>query len=214
MMTLCRHSTRARSDPRLTTKPKAKLTVLVVGIVVLVMIGTVAEIGSSGDTVETGAITDNKKSQSQAATRPEDADSTFEATPNSENCLSEGLLETHPMIMDEIKRLDPFLINSESMAVYRGLTELQLLPLVDQGDSGAMAVLGAMHVMRFRGLPDSSAIPYLLLEDLRRQQSALLDEIQQIADRYHWSEAEIVALPAWRRARYLSGIHAPSRTPF
>jgi len=166
MMTLCRHSTRARSDPRLTTKPKAKLTVLVVGIVVLVMIGTVAEIGSSGDTVETGAITDNKKSQSQAATRPEDADSTFEATPNSENCLSEGLLETHPMIMDEIKRLDPFLINSESMAVYRGLTELQLLPLVDQGDSGAMAVLGAMHVMRFRGLPDSSAIPYLLLEDL------------------------------------------------
>lgn len=54
----------------------------------------------------------------------------------------------------------------------------------------------------------------LLLEDLRRQQNALLDEIQQIADRYHWSEAEIVALPAWRRARYLSGIHAPSRTPF
>jgi hypothetical protein len=57
-------------------------------------------------------------------------------------------------------------------------------------------------------------LEYLLLEDLRRQQYALLDEIQQIAERYHWSEAEIVALPAWRRARYLSGIHAPSRTPF
>lgn len=55
-------------------------------------------------------------------------------------------------------------------------------------------------------------LEFLLLEDFRRQQRVLLDEIHQIAGRYHWSEVDIIALPAWRRARYLSRIHAHSRT--
>ncbi|BCT67378.1 hypothetical protein [Nitrosospira sp. NRS527] len=54
-------------------------------------------------------------------------------------------------------------------------------------------------------------LEYLLLEDLRRQQRTLLDDIHQIAGSYHWSEADILALPSWRRAGYLSRIHAQSR---
>lgn len=50
----------------------------------------------------------------------------------------------------------------------------------------------------------------LLLESCRRQQRALLDDIHYLAGAYHWSETDIVALPAWRRARYLSRIQAAS----
>lgn len=53
-------------------------------------------------------------------------------------------------------------------------------------------------------------LEYLLLDLCRRRQRALLDDIHQLAGAYHWSEADIVALPAWRRARYLSRIHADS----
>jgi len=130
------------------------------------MIWVVALIGRSTDIEDVAVITAERTVPTHVAPRPEEFDDSFEATSESENCLSEGLLETHPMMMEEAKRLDPFLVNSESMAVYRGLAESQLLPLVDQNDSGAMAVLGAMHVMRAKGLPESSAVPYLLLEDL------------------------------------------------
>ena len=53
-------------------------------------------------------------------------------------------------------------------------------------------------------------LEYLLLDGCRRRQRALLDDIHHLAGAYHWSEADIVALPAWRRARYLSRIHADS----
>lgn len=42
--------------------------------------------------------------------------------------------------------------------------------------------------------------PYRLLE---RRSEALLQEIHQLAVHYHWSEAEILALPRARRQRYL-----------
>ena len=51
-------------------------------------------------------------------------------------------------------------------------------------------------------------LEYLLLDSCRRRQRALLDDIHHLAGAYHWSEADIVALPAGRRARYLSRIHA------
>ena len=53
-------------------------------------------------------------------------------------------------------------------------------------------------------------LEYLLLDSCRRRQRALLDDIHHLAGAYHWSEADIVALPAWRRARYLSRIQADS----
>jgi hypothetical protein len=44
----------------------------------------------------------------------------------------------------------------------------------------------------------------ILLRRLRTAQAALLEAIHRLARHYHWSEAEIVSLPPWRRAHYLA----------
>jgi len=41
------------------------------------------------------------------------------------------------------------------------------------------------------------------LARLEAEQNLLLESVHLLASRYHWSEAEIFALPAWRRERYL-----------
>ncbi len=43
----------------------------------------------------------------------------------------------------------------------------------------------------------------LALDQLHRTQRALLREVHQLATRYGWSEADTLAVPAWRRAHYL-----------
>jgi hypothetical protein len=42
------------------------------------------------------------------------------------------------------------------------------------------------------------------LERLRRAQHIAIETVHQMASHYHWSEAEILAMPPWRRERYLS----------
>lgn len=46
----------------------------------------------------------------------------------------------------------------------------------------------------------------LLLAHFGARQRRLLDEVATLARAFHWSEAQILALPAWRRAHYLAGI--------
>ena len=48
----------------------------------------------------------------------------------------------------------------------------------------------------------------LALRRLRRAQDGLLKQVHRLARHYHWSESEILALPAWRRERYLALIDA------
>ncbi|TDR44855.1 hypothetical protein DFR29_10536 [Tahibacter aquaticus] len=48
----------------------------------------------------------------------------------------------------------------------------------------------------------------LLIEGLRRQQRSLIEQVHRLACIYHWSEAQIVGLPPWRRARYLAQVEA------
>ncbi len=43
-----------------------------------------------------------------------------------------------------------------------------------------------------------------LLAGFARAQADLLDEVLQLARSLHWSEAQIMALPRWRRAHYLA----------
>jgi hypothetical protein len=47
----------------------------------------------------------------------------------------------------------------------------------------------------------------LLVDGLARAQDRLLDEVAQLAAAFNWSEPAIMALPAWRRARYLQRIN-------
>ncbi|OQX18476.1 MAG: hypothetical protein BWK76_07415 [Desulfobulbaceae bacterium A2] len=44
----------------------------------------------------------------------------------------------------------------------------------------------------------------LALSRLRQAQGRLLHTIHALASHYHWSEAQILAIPPWRRARYLA----------
>jgi hypothetical protein len=43
-----------------------------------------------------------------------------------------------------------------------------------------------------------------LLRQLAAVQAGLIDEVHRLASAYHWSEAEIAALPPWRRRAYLA----------
>ena len=43
-----------------------------------------------------------------------------------------------------------------------------------------------------------------LIGQLAAVQAGLLDEVHRLASAYHWSEAEIAALPPWRRRAYLA----------
>ena len=51
----------------------------------------------------------------------------------------------------------------------------------------------------------------LALKRLRQAQDRLLDTIHCLASRYHWSEEQILAIPHWRRARYLALIQQEER---
>lgn len=44
----------------------------------------------------------------------------------------------------------------------------------------------------------------LVLARFRERQERLVDDIHSLASRYHWTEAEILAVPSERRARYLA----------
>jgi len=135
------------------------------GVVILVVLLMGAYLGWFGETSEGEAIIPAENMQSQIAVRAEKNIGNSESASEVENCLSESMLETHPVMMDELERLDPYVVNFGSISDYRELPESELRHLIAQGDSGAMAVLGAMHVMRARGLSDSDAVPYLLLEE-------------------------------------------------
>lgn len=48
----------------------------------------------------------------------------------------------------------------------------------------------------------------LLLAGFARTQASLLDDVLRLATAFHWSEAEILALPRWRRSHYLRQLDA------
>lgn len=47
----------------------------------------------------------------------------------------------------------------------------------------------------------------IALNHLTHAQDSLFAAVDALASHYHWTEAEILALPEWRRARYLQIIH-------
>jgi hypothetical protein len=51
----------------------------------------------------------------------------------------------------------------------------------------------------------------LALARLEGAQARLLDEVHRLARAYHWSEAAILSLPAWRRRAYLARLDAEAR---
>ena len=81
------------------------------------------------------------------------------------NCLTIEQLDSHPILAEDSYRFDSVATSGSTIASYRGLSSTELLGLATQGDSAAMAVLGAMSVMRARKQPQSKAVAYLMHED-------------------------------------------------
>lgn len=80
-------------------------------------------------------------------------------------CLTAEQLEYHPLVVEDAYRYDAVGISGPTIGSYRGLSAIELRDLAGQGDSAAMAVLGAAEVMQARGLPVSKAVPHLMLEE-------------------------------------------------
>ena len=74
-------------------------------------------------------------------------------------------------------------------------------PLVDFHVDSACPACGAV-------LRADVDLEGLALFRLKRAQHALITQIHALARAYHWSEREIVQLPAWRRDEYLALIEA------
>lgn len=93
-----------------------------------------------------------------------------------------------------------------------------LLESTDEPDDETLAALNRALAARdpLRGLPLHPTCPECgaageqaldleahLVGCFAQQQRAWLDDIANLAEVYHWSEAEIAAMPAWRRTFYL-----------
>ena len=88
-------------------------------------------------------------------------------------CLTAEQLEYHPLVAEDAYRYDAVGITGPTIGSYRGLSTVELRDLAEQGDSAAMAVLGAAELMQARGLPVSKAVPHLMLEEFTRTANML-----------------------------------------
>ncbi len=101
---------------------------------------------------------------------------------SADNCLTPSQLETHPLVTNELATLEPLIVLGESMEAYRGLSRANLIALANQNDSAAMAVLGAMAVLRGKNTDEAHAVSYLRMRDFRLRSSVMNASPAQNAD--------------------------------
>ena len=89
-----------------------------------------------------------------------------------EHCLTVEQLESHPLLVNDAYRFDAVGTTGPTIGAYRGLSSSDLHGLATQRDSAAMAVLGAMAVMRSVGEPEDKAVAYLMHEVTLHQMSS------------------------------------------
>jgi hypothetical protein len=81
-------------------------------------------------------------------------------------CLTERELDSNPLIRQDGERFHSVATNGPHIEIFRGVSEGSLRSFAAQGDSAAMAVLGARSVMRALGLDEHRAVSWLQFEDL------------------------------------------------
>ncbi|MEM7277009.1 MAG: hypothetical protein AAF385_02695, partial [Pseudomonadota bacterium] len=156
----------------LKTKAKTRLVlVLLLAVVAVILISRMrnadihvpisagSETSTNIEAPQNGTTASVEKDPIKEQTEPEPT--------SSDSCLTLELLEDLPALIQDGYRLEPVMDSSPEISAYRGLSESDLLQFAAQGDSAAMAVLGAMSVMRAREWPVSKAVAYLMYEDLQ-----------------------------------------------
>lgn len=111
--------------------------------------------------------------RSVPTTETEEISQPGKQAPDSESCLTLEQLESHPILVEDAYRFDSVATKGPTIAAYRGLSAAELRGLASQGDSAAMAVLGAMSILRAKKLPENKAVPYLMHEETGLQTSQL-----------------------------------------
>lgn len=119
---------------------------------------------SAADSVTQEALVEANKSL--VGDPPDNANPISKLAATAGGCLSPEQIETHPMFAADYSRLDSAAITGPTIASYRGLSSAELDDLAIQGDSAAMAVLGAVSVMKARNVAENNAVPYLLFENM------------------------------------------------
>lgn len=76
-------------------------------------------------------------------------------------CLTKDELRVHPVIRQLMSQLESASVEGADIEIFRGLEEATVTGFAEQGDSAAMAVTGAILVMRAYKLDDSLAIDWL-----------------------------------------------------
>ena len=122
-----------------------------------------------------------------------------------EDCLSPEQLESHPLFYAEAQRIDAVAVTGPTIQSYRGISPEVLENLAAQGDSAAMAVLGAVSLLKARNITADKAVPFLLLEDTSvysYTSTHPLDEqaIEHLHEAYRWFyqaalHGRVLALP-------------------
>ncbi len=110
---------------------------------------------SLSEPAETYADVDSTQSFSEPELDAEDA---------AADCTRVASLQAEPALAAEFALFDSLVTSGPTIESYRDLSPAALAGLADQGDSAAMAVLGAISVMSAMNLREDRAVDYLLLE--------------------------------------------------
>lgn len=95
----------------------------------------------------------------------DDLDASLNIQDDVTDCLSPEQLDSDPALVEEYARFESLVTSDPVIESYRGLSAAELAGLADQGDSAAMAVLGANSIMRAMKLPVDQAVSHLLLQN-------------------------------------------------
>ena len=145
-------------------------------------------IESSNQSAAQEAISDAKNPIAHMNSSGKTSDPTMHPRNEDASCISLTDFESDPVLSAEYARFDSLVTSGPTIESYRGLSSAALTGLAGQGDSAAMAVLGAMSVMRVMNLPDDAAVAYLLLEGPELQAFDLANPLEtEIAE--HLEEA-------------------------
>jgi hypothetical protein len=97
-----------------------------------------------------------------------------------------------------IRSGDPALLDADSLEEFEhALAEHD--PLTDIHLTVNCPYCGAASEVAFD-------LELFLLNDLERRQMTLLETVHRLAMAYHWNEADVLALPDWRRKYYLDAL--------
>jgi hypothetical protein len=86
------------------------------------------------------------------------------STGDDADCITADELNFEGVLADESVRFEALMTTGPALESYRGLPAAQLEGLAVQGDSAAMAALGAISIMRAMNFPEDDDFAFLILE--------------------------------------------------